>query len=160
MSKGINNVLIMGNVTRDPEVKTVGQGNGVKKARFSVAVGKRWKDKTTGEYKEKTTFINCVAWGNTASVVEQYVTKGRQVIVQGELQIDEVDNNGEKKYYTSINVADLTLCGGAQQQATTGTAQPITKPIQQQPKLVEQNLMAGLDDFTGGDDEPEVDIPF
>ena len=92
MSKGINNVLIMGNVTRDPEVKTVGQGNGVKKARFSVAVGKRWKDKTTGEYKEKTTFINCVAWGNTASVVEQYVTKGRQVIVQGELQIDEVDN--------------------------------------------------------------------
>lgn len=85
MAGSFNKVFLMGNLTRDPELRHTQSNMAV--ATFGVAVNRRWRDQN-GEQREETTFVDCDAWGKTAEVMCQYLTKGRPVFIEGRLRLD------------------------------------------------------------------------
>lgn len=105
----INHVVIAGRLTRDPELKSTPSGQQV--ASFSIATNKVWKDKNTGEKKESTEFVNCVAWGRTAETICQYFQKGKEIYVEGRLQTRSWDKDGSKQYRTEVIVDTFQFVG-------------------------------------------------
>jgi single-strand DNA-binding protein len=111
MAKGVNKVLLLGNLGKDPELRTTASGMTV--ASFSLATADRQKDQQ-GNWTDKTEWHNLVAFGRTAEIIRDYVKKGSQIYVEGKIQTRSWDDktSGEKKYRTEILVNDLTLLGG------------------------------------------------
>ena len=111
MAKGVNKVLLLGNVGKDPEIRA-SQG-GMTIASFTLATADRQKDQT-GQWTDKTEWHNLVAFGRTAEIVRDYVKKGTQVFVEGKIQTRSWDDkeSGQKKYRTEILVNDMSLLGG------------------------------------------------
>ncbi len=95
----MNTICLLGRLVRDPEQRFTQSGKAV--ANFTLAVDRQFD-------REKTDFINCTAWGKTAEIIVQYLRKGNQLGVVGELNIDKVDD----KYYTKVNVRSITFVGG------------------------------------------------
>jgi single-strand DNA-binding protein len=111
MSKSVNKVILLGRVGKDPELKYT--ASGVAFCRLSLATSESWADKASGERQEKTEWHNLVAWNRTAEIINQYVTKGAQLYVEGSLQTREWDDReGNKRRTTEIRVSDVTLLGG------------------------------------------------
>lgn len=103
----LNHIVIMGRLTRDPELRRTGSGLAV--ANFSVAVDRDFPDKVTGE--RETDFINCVAWRQTGEFVSKYFEKGSMIVVSGRLQMRSwTDDNGNKRTVAEI-VADNVYFG-------------------------------------------------
>lgn len=103
MSLSLNKACIAGNVGNDPEIRKTGSGMDV--ANFSVATNERWKDKQTGEQKERTEWHKVVVWGALVpAVIEKYVSKGTPIYVEGEIRTRSWDDNGTKKYVTEIHL--------------------------------------------------------
>ncbi len=102
MSTG-NNITVIGNVTRDPELRFT--PNGAAQARLGVAVNRSWKDKQSGEWKEQTSFFDVVCWQELAENVSNSIKKGARVIVSGRLEQRSWEKEGEKRYATEI-IAD------------------------------------------------------
>ena len=111
MAKGVNKVLLLGNVGKDPEIRATAGGMTI--ASFTLATADRAKD-AQGNWADKTEWHNLVAFQRTAEVVRDYVKKGTQVFVEGKIQTRSWDDktSGEKKYKTEILVNELTLLGG------------------------------------------------
>jgi single-strand DNA-binding protein len=111
MGRGVNKVILVGNLGKDPEVKFTPQGTPV--AKFTVATGERYKDKD-GNWQDRTEWHNVVAWQRTAEVVGEYCKKGSQVFIEGRIKTDSWDDKetGQKKYRTEIVVENLVLLGG------------------------------------------------
>ena len=108
-SRSVNKVILVGNLGRDAETKFT--PSGVSVTRFSVATGRRWKDQQSGEWKEDTNWTNVVLW--RAENLAQYLTKGKQVYVEGRLQTRSYDDkDGQKKYVTEVVAEDVILLGG------------------------------------------------
>lgn len=112
----LNKMQIIGNLTKDPEVK-----NGV--AKFTVAVNEKFKTKD-GEQKETTEFFNCAMFGKAADVAEKYFTKGMKVYLEGKLNTREYDG----KYYTTVNVQNFSFLGGGQQATKEKTTDVSAEP--------------------------------
>lgn len=138
----INQLTLVGRVGKDPEIKTF--QNGGKVANFSIATTEKWKDKQTGEMKEATEWHNVAVFGPLAQVVEAYVTKGKQIFVQGQSKTRSWDSDSGKKYITECVLqgpqAKLVLLGDRQGQAgatggSSGHQQQQQKPSQQQEDL-------------------------
>lgn len=107
---GVNKVIIIGNLGRDPEIKYT-QSN-VPVANFSVATSESWKDKTTGEWQEKTEWHRIVAWRHLAERAEKYLRKGKQVYVEGRLETRKWQGqDGVDKYTTEIVAVQLQMLG-------------------------------------------------
>ena len=119
MAKGVNKVLLLGNVGKDPEIRA-SQG-GMTIASFTLATADRQKDQT-GQWTDKTEWHNLVAFGRTAEIVRDYVKKGSQLFIEGKIQTrDWVDKeSGQKRYRTEILVNDMSLLGGRQGGASEG----------------------------------------
>jgi len=111
MAKGVNKVFLLGNVGKDPEIRSTAGGMTV--ASFSLATADRQKD-AQGNWADKTEWHNLVCFQRTAEVVRDYVKKGTQLFVEGKIQTRSWDDktSGEKKYKTEILVNELTLLGG------------------------------------------------
>ena len=111
MAKSVNKVILLGNVGKDPEIKST--PNGVPVATFSIATSERFKDKT-GAWQDRTEWHNLVAYQRTAEIVRDYVKKGSKLYVEGRLQTSSWDDKttGQKKYRTEIIVGDLSLLSG------------------------------------------------
>ena len=111
MAKGVNKVFLLGNVGKDPEIRTTAGGMTV--ASFSLATADRAKDQQ-GNWADKTEWHNLVAFNRTAEIVRDYVSKGSQLLVEGKIQTRAWDDRetGQKKSRTEIFVYDLTLLGG------------------------------------------------
>jgi len=110
-----NKAILLGRLGKDPEVRSTQAGT--KCANFSVATSEKWKDKNTGEAKEKTEWHNVVVWGALASVCENYLKKGSQVYIEGKLQTRKwQDRDGQDKYTTEVVIkgfgSNLVMCGG------------------------------------------------
>lgn len=92
-----NRVILMGNLTRDPEVKYVASGTAV--TELGLAVNRYWFDKASNEKKEETTFVDVTLWGRQAEVAGEYLAKGRPVLIEGRLQLDtwEDRESGQKR---------------------------------------------------------------
>lgn len=117
----VNLAILVGNVGKDPEVKVF--DGGTKKATFSLATSEKYKDRN-GEMHEKTEWHDIVCWRATADVVERFVKKGTQVYIQGKITTRSwEDQNGQKRYTTEIEVANLQLLGGRQDSQSQGQNQ-------------------------------------
>ena len=111
MAKGFNKVTLMGNLTRDVEMRTTPSGQSV--ANFSLAVSRSWKGQD-GQTQEQTSFINCVAWGKAGEIIAQYVKKGDALLVSGRLDQRSWDDkeSGQKRSTIEVNVEDFNFVGG------------------------------------------------
>lgn len=126
MAKGFNKVILMGNLTRDIELRTTPSGQTV--GNFSLAVSRSWKNQN-GEQQEATSFINCVAWGKPGEIIAQYLKKGDPLLVSGRLdQRSYEDKDGNKRQAVEVNVEDFNFIGGG---SRDGGAQSQSAPRQQ-----------------------------
>jgi single-strand DNA-binding protein len=103
---GVNKVILVGNLGKDPEVRTL--ENGRKVANFSLATSEAYKDKS-GERVERTEWHNIVFWGPIAEVIERYVKKGSKIYVEGKLRTRSYEQEGVKKYITEIDGQNMTM---------------------------------------------------
>lgn len=151
MARGVNKVILVGTCGQDPEVKYMPNGNAV--TNVSLATSEQWKDKQTGEKKEKTEWHRVCLFGKVAEIAGEYLRKGSQVYIEGKLQTREWEKDGVKRYATEIVVdmqGTMQLLGGkpeGQQQA----------PRQQAPQ---QSKPAPSQQGTNGPDAFDDDIPF
>lgn len=106
---GVNKVILVGNLGKDPEVRTM--ENGRKVANFSLATSEAYKDKN-GERVERTEWHNIVFWGPIAEVIERYVKKGSKIYVEGKLRTRSYEQEGIKKYITEIDGQNMTMLDG------------------------------------------------
>jgi single-strand DNA-binding protein len=108
-SRSLNKVHLIGNLGRDAETRFT--PSGVAFTRFSVATSRRWKDQQTGEWKEETDWVNVVLW--RAENLANYLTRGKQVYVEGRIQTRSYDDkDGKKVYSTEVVADDVILLGG------------------------------------------------
>ena len=107
MARGINKVMLIGNLGRDPETRYAQNGSAV--TRFSIATSESWKDRTSGEQQERTEWHNVVCFARLAEIAGEYLRKGSKVYVEGSLRTSSWEANGEKKYRTEINARDLQM---------------------------------------------------
>ena len=154
-SRGINKVILVGNLGNDPEVRYMPNGNAV--ANISLATSDSWKDKTSGEQQEKTEWHRVVFFNRLAEIVEQYVKKGSKLYVEGRLQTRSWEQDGVKKYSTEIVASEMQMLygrAGPQEMNDNGfgQSQKSTEPSQSegQPKAAHP---ANFDNF-------DDDIPF
>ena len=107
-----NKVILVGNLTRDPEVRYTTGGTAV--AEIGLAVNRSWMDKSSNERKEETTFIDVTLWGRTAEVAGEYLAKGRPVLIEGRLQLDQWEDkeSGQKRSKLKVVGETLQMLGG------------------------------------------------
>jgi single-strand DNA-binding protein len=157
MSKGVNKVIILGNVGKDPEVRYLPSGGAV--ANIAVATSEQWKDKNTGQPQEKTEWHRVVFFNRLAEIVSEYVRKGSKIYIEGSLRTRSWEQDGQTKYATEIVASEMQLLDsrqGGSPAAQTNDAPPrpinhnAQQPAQRQPL---NQPPAGYDDFSD-------DIPF
>ena len=115
MSKSVNKAILLGNVGKDPEIRSTNGGTIV--ASFSLATAERQKD-GQGNWQDKTEWHNLIAFDRTAEIVRDYVRKGSQLMIEGKIQTRTWDDreSGQKKYRTEILINDLTLLGDGREE--------------------------------------------
>jgi len=152
--QNVNLAIVMGNLTRDPELRYTPNGQAV--TSFGVATNRSWKDAKSGDKKEEVEFHEVVVWGKLAELSSQYLTKGRKVHVMGRLQTRSWEGtDGAKRQKTEIVAQDIAFVdnrkdGGDFSEANV-TGKPAKKAKEKSPKKKEEN------------DEEEInidDIPF
>jgi single-strand DNA-binding protein len=125
----VNKVILVGNLGRDPELRTTPSGQPV--AKFSLATNRRWRDRD-GNRQEQTEWHNIVCWGRQAEVAGQYLTKGKQIYVEGRLETNSWEDrqSGEKKYRTEIVCDNFQMLGsrGSYDGADTRQSAPSETP--------------------------------
>jgi len=118
----VNKVILVGNLGKDPEIRFTGSGSGV--CKFPIATSERWRDKESGEMKERTEWHNITVWGKQGEQCNQYLSKGRQVYIEGGIRTTSYDDKqGQKRYFTEIvaqRVQFLGGQGGAERGASSG----------------------------------------
>ena len=139
-----NKVILMGNLTRDPEIKQIASGA---VGQISLAVNRTWFDKATNSRKEEVTFVDVTLWGKDAEVAGEYLVKGRSVLIEGRLSLDTWDDKatGQKRSKLKVTGERLTLCGGKGEKSDTP----------QEPVQGSSNWTAAAESqVTGGEDVP------
>lgn len=171
MARGINKVMLIGNLGRDPETRYAQNGSAV--TRFSVATSESWRDRTSGEQQERTEWHNVVCFARLAEIAGEYLRKGSKVYIEGSLRTSSWEANGEKKYRTEINARELQMLdsrgsmgdggfGGGAASGGMGRAQGSNDGFGGAPSGFDSPQTAGP---AGGgsnlsDDDFEDDIPF
>lgn len=105
----VNKAILVGNLGRDPEVSYTPSGTAV--AKFSVATSERWKDKNTGEMQERTEWHRITAFGRLGEICGEYLSKGRQVYIEGRIQTSSWEKDGITRYSTEIIASDMKMLG-------------------------------------------------
>ncbi len=121
---GVNKVILIGNLGRDPEVRYTSDGKPV--ANFTMATTERWND-PSGERKEKTEWHRIVVWGKQAEIAGEYLRKGRQIYVEGSLQTREwTDRDGNKRQTTEVRAQRFQMLGrrGEEAEAPEAAGEP------------------------------------
>lgn len=154
---GVNKAIILGRLGKDPEMRYLPDGTAI--ASFSVATSETWKDKGSGEKKEKTEWHNVIAFKKLAEICGQYLSKGKLVYIEGRIQTRSWDDksSGSKRYSTEIIVAELQLLDKAESSGGT-------RPSGNYDKGGKGGRSGGNEHQRGLDDYPpgpvEDDIPF
>lgn len=134
MARSLNQVTLMGNLTRDPELRQTPTGQNV--TSFSLALNRSYKDQS-GEWQEATDYIDIVAWGPLAERVAQYLSKGRRCLVQGRLQSRSWEQDGQKRSKVEVLANDVTFLdsrgggegeGGGNFSGGSSDSAPASKP--------------------------------
>ncbi len=110
MARGVNKVILIGNLGNDPDIRYTADGKAV--ANISIATSDQWKDKNTGEQQEKTEWHRVVFFGRLAEIVGEYLKKGSQVYVEGRLQTRKwQDKEGHDRYTTEVVASEMQMLG-------------------------------------------------
>lgn len=163
MARGVNKVIIVGTLGNDPEVKYSASGSAI--ANLSVATSEQWKDKQTGEKKEQTEWHRIVIFGKLAEVAGEYLRKGSQVYIEGQLRTRKwTDSNGVDKYTTEIVIPQM---GGVMQMLggkRDDSGQPRQQSGQQSGQQSQRQQKPPKQQSPQGGNEPPMDfdddIPF
>lgn len=123
MARSFNQVILMGNLTRDPELRTTPNGQSV--CSFSLALNRSYKG-SDGNWIEATDYVDVIAWAGLGERVAQYVTKGRPVLVSGRLQSRSWEQDGNKRSKVEVVAGDVTFLGGRGE--NSGSVQQQEKP--------------------------------
>lgn len=162
MARSLNQVTLMGNLTRDPELRQTPNGQNV--TSFSLALNRAYKD-ASGEWQEATDYIDCVCWGPLAERVAQYLSKGRRCLVQGRLQSRSWEQDGAKRSKVEVLANDVTFLdsrgggddSGAGYTASDSPATSDDKPAQKKAAKKKDDVV--IEDI--GDEPINLDdIPF
>jgi single-strand DNA-binding protein len=152
---GINKAIVVGNLGKDPEMRYMADGTAC--ANFSVATSETWKDKNTGEKKEKVEWHRVVVWRQLAEICGKYLVKGKQVYIEGKLQTRSWEKDGVTHYTTEI-VADkmvmLGSAGGEQRSAAPAASRPQAAAPRQQA----DEYVPAMGDYSGS--YSDDDVPF
>ena len=147
MSNDLNNCQFIGRLGKDPELRYMPNGGAV--ASLSIACSESWKDKSTGEKKERTEWVNLTAFGKLAEIIEKYVKKGSQIYVSGKMKTDKwKDKSDNTRYTTKVIIDKMQMLGSRDSQ---GGSAPASSPASSAAPAPAAS--SGLDDFDG-------DIPF
>ena len=167
MSRSLNRVQLIGNLGKDPEVRSTSNGGRV--ANFTLATSRSWSS-ASGEKQEKTEWHNCVAWnakqgGGLADVVERYCKKGKQIYVDGEIEYRQYqDKEGQTRYITEIRVRELILLGGGRGDSDSDGPPPSSSRSSRAPASgAKPGAKSGgedFEDFPGALQEGDDDLPF
>ena len=130
MARSFNQVILMGNLTRDPELRSTPNGQSV--CSFSLALNRSYKG-ADGNWQEATDYIDVIAWGPLGERVSQYLTKGRPALVSGRLQSSSWEKDGQKRTKVEVVANDVTFLGGRGEgegggSYGGGSAAPASKP--------------------------------
>jgi single-strand DNA-binding protein len=148
MARGINKVIIVGNLGNDPDTKYMPSGSAV--TNLSVATNESWKDKQTGEQKDRTEWHKVAMFGRLAEISAEYLRKGSQVYIEGKLRTRKwQDKQGNDRYSTEVVADEMQMLGGR----TGGGAPAMGGPPQSSPPPQGSPGPSGGDDF-------DDDIPF
>lgn len=172
-----NKVILLGNLTRDPEVRYTAGGSAV--TEVSLAVNRQWTDRQTNERKEEVTFVEVTLWGRTAEIAGEYLSKGRPCLIEGRLQLDRWEDKETGKNRSKLKVVGDTLqllggrsdgdggpggaapSAGYSQQASAApkrqAAPPTAKAAPEAPNDSRTPDQAFYDDNSGSQDD---DVPF
>jgi len=121
MARGVNKVILIGNLGKDPETKSLPSGSAVTNIRVATAEG--WKDKQTGEQKEHTEWHNVVFFDRLAEIAGQYLKKGSQVYIEGTLRTRKwTDKEGKDRYTTEIKANEMQMLGGKPGGSSSGAS--------------------------------------
>lgn len=165
---GVNKVIIIGNLGRDPEIRYSQQGLAI--VNFPVATSEQWTDKNSGERQEKTEWHRIVAFGKPAETLEKYLNKGSQIYIEGRLQTSTYDKEGQTHYSTEIVVNNFQFLGGRSGKGPDDARQQGGQPQQQGGRPQQQNNTKQM--TSGGTTQaphpdpsvyntiPDDDIPF
>ncbi len=157
MAKGFNKVTLLGNLTRDPELRTTPNGRSV--CSFSLAVNRTWNNQQ-GEKQEDVSFFDCTAWGKAGEIINQYVQKGQALLISGRLNQRTWEQDGQKRSKVDVIVEDFNFISdgtrGGSRDESTDTA-PAKKSTTSASKKASDDVV--IEDI---DDEPVdlSDIPF
>ena len=147
MARGYNHVVLEGNLTRDPDVRF--STSKQKCARFTLAIGDDYKGKD-GKVVKHTDFIDCVAWGTLADILEKYTKKGQAILVDGQIKKRDYEKDGQKKYITEVLAKNVVLLSYATKASEAGAGQPTEESPAQS---------AAAEDINNSYDGPGADIP-
>jgi single-strand DNA-binding protein len=169
-----NKVILMGNLTRDPQVKYTPGGTAV--TEIGLAVNRQWFDKQSNTRKEEVTFVDVTLWGRTAEIAGEYLAKGRPVLIEGRLQTDSWDDKETGKRRSKLTVVgeNMTMLGsrtdgggggqmggggggGARGGQSRGNA---PAPAHQESSDFGGGYSTGGNDYQGGGGPPDDDVPF
>jgi single-strand DNA-binding protein len=153
-----NRVVLMGNLTRDPEVRYTTGGTAV--TDISLAINRYRSDKNTNERIEETTFVDVTLWGRTAEIAGEYLGKGRPVLIEGRLQQDQWEDKetGQKRSKLKVVGESMQLLSGRESGGGGGTPRPQSTPVSQpaQSAPAEPSPEQSFYDNPGTD----ADVPF
>ena len=107
MARGINKVILVGNLGRDPETRYAQNGSAV--TSFSVATSESWRDRTSGEQQERTEWHNVVCFARLAEIAGEYLRKGSKVYIEGQLRTSSWEQDGVKRYKTDIHAREMQM---------------------------------------------------
>jgi single-strand DNA-binding protein len=131
-SRGVNKVILVGNLGNDPEVRYMPNGDAV--ANLSIATSESWKDKQ-GQLQEKTEWHKLTAYRKLAEIIGEYVKKGSRLYVEGKLQTRKwQDQQGNDRYTTEVIISEMQMLGGNENKGTGSAPQQQKAPAQQQPQ--------------------------
>jgi len=155
MAKSVNKVFLLGNVGKDPEVRSTSGGMAV--ANFSLATSDRFQD-AQGNWQDRTEWHNLVAFKRTAEIVRDYVKKGSKLYIEGKIQTRSWDDKetGVKKYRTEIIVNDLSLLSGREEVGGSSRSSNTSSA----PSNMDQRQPAASDEYSQAAEISDDDIPF
>lgn len=157
MARGVNKVILVGNLGKDPELRYTGSGTAV--CNFSLATNESYKD-SNGETVERTEWHNLVVWSRLAEICNEYLRKGSQAYFEGSLQTRSYDDkDGNKKYITEIKVKEMMMLSGRDSGSgfsDSDSYESGSKSRSSSPAPAKAAVAAG-DDYTF---EPDDDLPF
>jgi single-strand DNA-binding protein len=154
MAKSVNKVILLGNVGKDPEIRSTGGGTMV--ANFTLATSDRYQD-PQGNWQDRTEWHNLVAFKRTAEIVRDYVKKGSKLYIEGKIQTRSWDDKetGAKRYRTEIIVNDLSLLSGRDDSSGGGYSRQPNSSTN-----MDQRSPAAQDEYSQSAEISDDDIPF